>query len=93
MSQIMDTKAKVKQGQAITVGPKGQTVIPVEYRRLLDINPGDELFASLEGDRVILTTGKALAKRLRGSLKAEDGRNLSQELLEERRSAATRKGY
>ena len=92
MGQTLDAPP-VKQGQAVTVGPKGQTVIPVEYRRALGINPGDELIATLEGETVILTTRKALAKRLRGSLKANDGRNLTQELLEDRRAEAKRKGF
>ena len=80
-------------GQTITVGPKGQAVIPVEYRRALGIEAGDELIATLENDQVVLITRKALAKRLRGSLKANDGRNLTQELLEDRRSEAKRKGF
>ena len=83
----------VKSSQAVTVGPKGQTVIPVEYRRALGINPGDELIATLEGDHVVLVTRHALAKRLRGSLKANDGRDLTQELLEERQIEVKNKGF
>jgi AbrB family looped-hinge helix DNA binding protein len=85
--------SQVKAGQTITVGPKGQAVIPVEYRRALGIEAGDELIATLENDQVVLITRKALAKRLRGSLKTNDGRNLTQELLEDRRSETKRKGF
>ncbi len=89
----MNPTSTVKVGQTITVGPKGQAVIPVEYRRALGIEAGDELIATLENDQVVLITRKALAKRLRGSLKANDGRNLTQELLEDRRSETKRKGF
>lgn len=89
----MSSTLTIKTGQTITVGPKGQAVIPVEYWRALGIEAGDELIATLEHDQVVLITRKALAKRLRGSLKANDGRNLTQELLEDRRSEAKRKGF
>jgi antitoxin PrlF len=82
-----------KLSQAVTVGPKGQTVIPVEYRRALGINAGDELIATLEGDHVLLVTRQALAKRLRGILKANDARDLTSELLEERRLEVAKKGF
>lgn len=82
-----------KLSQTVTVGPKGQTVIPVEYRRALGINAGDELIATLEGDHVLLVTRQALAKRLRGILKANDARDLTSELLEERRLEVEKKGF
>jgi antitoxin PrlF len=82
-----------KLSQTVTVGPKGQTVIPVEYRRALGINAGDELIATLEGDHVLLVTRQALAKRLRGILKANDNRDLTSELLEDRRLEAKKKGF
>jgi AbrB family looped-hinge helix DNA binding protein len=82
-----------KLSQTVTVGPKGQAVIPVEYRRALGINSGDELVATLEGDHVVLVTRQALAKRLRGILKADDNRDLTSELLEDRRLEAKKKGF
>ena len=89
----MSQTSVIKSSQAVTVGPKGQTVIPVEYRRALGINPGDELIATLESDHVVLVTRPALAKRLRGSLKVNDGRDLTNELLEERRIEVKNKGF
>ncbi len=82
-----------KLSQTVTVGPKGQAVIPVEYRRALGIQSGDELIATLEGDHVVLVTRQALAKRLRGILKTDDSKDLTSELLENRRLEAKKKGF
>jgi AbrB family looped-hinge helix DNA binding protein len=36
------------------VGPKGQVVIPKNFREVLKIGPGSEVIFRLEGDRVVL---------------------------------------
>jgi len=36
------------------VGPKGQVVIPKDFRDALKIGPGSEVIFRLEGDRVVL---------------------------------------
>ena len=46
-----------------------------------------------EGEYVELSTHQSLAKRLRGILKADDARDLTSELLEERKLEAKRKGF
>ena len=49
-------------GMARKVDDLGRIVVPVEFRRLLDIHEGDELEVTLEDDRIVLTRiGKACA--------------------------------
>ena len=38
----------------MTVGPKGQVVIPAVFRRYLKIFPNDEVFFLLEGEKLII---------------------------------------
>ena len=38
----------------MTVGPKGQVVIPAVFRKSLKIYPNDEVFFYLEGDKLII---------------------------------------
>lgn len=72
---------------AVTVGPKGRLVIPVEVRRELGIEEGTQLAAVVEGDAVVLLPRSAVKARLRamfGDLRS----SMAQELIEERRAAA-----
>ena len=39
---------------SMTVGPKGQVVIPAVFRKSLKIYPSDEVFFLLEGDKLII---------------------------------------
>ena len=49
---------KVKLAGTVTVGPKGQVVIPAEVRDLMSIKPGDKLIALYLSDKksVLLVT-------------------------------------
>jgi len=38
----------------MTVGPKGQVVIPAVFRKSLKIYPNDEVYFLLEGDKLII---------------------------------------
>jgi antitoxin PrlF len=58
------------------VTSKGQTTIPGEIRRALNINPGDKLEYAVEGDRVIFHVHPG-ARSLRGALSSDKGKNLS----------------
>lgn len=55
-----DPSCDVKMYGSVTVGTKGQVVIPKEIRETLDINPGDTLI-------VLTKHGKAI-----GMIKADD---------------------
>ncbi len=73
------------------LGDKGQVVIPAEFRELLNLKPGDALIVRLEGNSVRITTRHAIIEELHGAFARDDGRNLTQELLEERRTEAAKK--
>lgn len=76
----------------MTVGPKGQVVIPVELREELNIKPGDSVVVERQGDGLKITTRKAVAAKLRGKY-ANLGVSLAKELHQERRSEAEDKGW
>ncbi len=43
----------VRMCGTVTVGPKGQVVIPKEVRERLDIKPGDNLVVIIKADRAV----------------------------------------
>ena len=43
---------------------QGRVVIPVGMRRALGVNHGGELLASMEGDRLVLSTARDAEQRL-----------------------------
>ena len=74
---------------AIRLGDRGRLVLPAEVRRALELEPGDELVARLEGDGVRLVSRRSLARELRGTLKQlAPKRDLVAELLDERHTEA-----
>lgn len=40
--------------EEMSVGPKGQVVIPIALRKTLKITPGSKVIFKLDGDRIIL---------------------------------------
>ncbi len=75
------------------LGENGRVVIPKEVRKTLGIGAGDKVTFIVDNGEVKLTTRAALVKKLSGSFAQKDGRNFSQELLDERREEAERKGW
>lgn len=52
------------------VGPKGQVVVPKEFRDLLHIHPGDTVVFEARGEKLMLTpVAHRTARDLRGALK------------------------
>jgi len=47
-----------------TLSTKGQLVIPTQYRRALNLRPGDKVEVTLEGQRLILERRSSRAARL-----------------------------
>jgi AbrB family looped-hinge helix DNA binding protein len=72
------------------LGEKGQVVIPAEMREVMGLKPGDALIVRLEGKSVRITTRHALIEELEGAF-ATPGRDLTSELLEDRRNEAKTK--
>jgi AbrB family looped-hinge helix DNA binding protein len=44
-NMIHDTKKHVQLAGTVTIGPKGQVVIPVEVREQMNLQPGDKMIA------------------------------------------------
>ena len=75
----------------VRLGDRGRLVLPAELRRALDLKPGDELVARLDGDGVRLVSRRSLARDVRGMLsRLAPERDLVAELLAERQVAAER---
>lgn len=77
---------------SVTVGPDGRIVIPVQYRRALQIEPGDEVRLKIENGelRVIgriaaIEQAQALVRKF-----VPEGVSLSDELMAERRAEAAK---
>jgi AbrB family looped-hinge helix DNA binding protein len=49
---------------ASTLSTKGQLVIPTQYRRALNLRPGDKVEVTLEGHRLILERRSGRAAKL-----------------------------
>jgi AbrB family looped-hinge helix DNA binding protein len=49
-----------------TLSTKGHLVIPTQYRRALNLRPGDKVELTLEGPRLILERKLSAAKLTRG---------------------------
>jgi len=75
--------------KSVRISRKGQFVIPKEMREALGIREGDEIIATLDGERVVLARPHAYARATRGLLKGTWGssrREVGRYLNKERRS-------
>jgi len=75
-------KTKVREG--------GRLVIPAAYRKALGLKPGDEVLLMLEdGEIRVVSTRQAIARAQTLVRRyVPKGRNLSEELIQERREEA-----
>lgn len=81
------TQEKAQYGMPhSTVTSKGQTTIPGEVRKALQIKPGDRLEYIVEGDHATIRVHPG-AGSLAGALRSDKGRGLS--MAQIRRRAAT----
>ena len=78
--------------ETVTVGPDGRIVIPVQYRRTLQIEPGDEVRLKIEngelrviGKRAAIEQAQALVRKF-----VPEGISLVDELIAERRAEAAK---
>jgi len=74
----------------LRVNENGRVVLPAAFRKALDIRPGDQLVARLEGDEVRITTLARRIERVQRRLRqyVRPGISLADELVAERRAAA-----
>jgi len=72
---------------------QGRLVVPTSVRADLQVKEGDEVLLVKDQQGYRLTTRAALIETATGSLARDDGRNLTQELLNERQQQAEEKGW
>ena len=72
---------------------QGRVVVPQAVRADLKVQEGDDLLLIKTEHGYELTTRKALIQAATGLLARDDGRDMTEELLAERRQAAQHKGW
>jgi antitoxin PrlF len=83
----MTYEQKIMTGIMLRLGEQGRMVIPVELRKELGLEVGTELVATIEGDRLILETRKAVLSKLKNLFAAVPADvNLADELIADRRT-------
>jgi len=73
------------------IGENGRIVIPAAYRKALGIKPGDEVQLVLEDSEIRMLSQRQAIVRAQNLLRSyvPSGRNLSEELIKERREEAS----
>ena len=73
------------------IGQGGRIVLPAVFRKAMGIKPGDEVILAFKEGEVHVFTRQTAIKRAQGMLKhIAPGRNLADELIQERRAEAAR---
>jgi AbrB family looped-hinge helix DNA binding protein len=71
----------------VKISAKGQISIPAEFRRRYDLNMGDQLIVRETEQGIVLTPlPEHPLLLLRGCLKTKQGKKLTEELMDERKS-------
>lgn len=78
--------------KTMTLGPKGQVVIPAEMRERLGLRPGDQVILEIDQATITLTAKRQRLRELRGKYAHLEG-SLAQELHQERREQAKQKDW
>lgn len=73
----------------VKIGPQGRIVVPVELRRELGIEPGDDLVAWVEDGKLVVQTRAETERELLAMFEGVEG-SMSEELIAERRREAAR---
>lgn len=79
----------------LKIQAQGRIVVPNDVRTELGVNEGDELILVKEDYGYRMTSRRLLAESLYGSLRKAEGdeRDLTQELLDDRKAEAEGKGW
>lgn len=73
----------------VQLDERGRLVLPMAIRNRLSLHPREKLVASIDGNTLKLTTVKAQVSKVQGILaQISPERNLSEELIQERRKEA-----
>ncbi len=78
---------KPDKATTLRLGAQGRIVIPGELRRALGVQPGDQLVAWMEDDRLVLKAREAVEREL-WDMFASVPRSLASDLIRERRLEA-----
>lgn len=75
-----------------TIGRGGRLNIPSEHRKAMGLSEGDEVLVGIEGKSIRIQTREAAIDRVQHMVRDRigEGRNLSGELIAERRAEARR---
>lgn len=75
-----------------TIGRGGRLNLPAEHRKVLGLSEGDEVLVGLESGAIRIQTREAAIDRVQQMVRGRlgEGRNLSEELIAERRAEARR---
>lgn len=75
-----------------TIGRGGRLNLPAEHRKTLGLSEGDEVLVGIEDEAIRIQTREAAIDRVQQMVRERlgEGRNLSQELIAERRDEAQR---
>lgn len=73
-----------------SIGVKGRTIVPQAIRKALRVEEGDTILYLETPQGIVLTTRQALIDRLTGAFAKDDGLDLTQELIADRRAEAAR---
>lgn len=68
----------------------GRLIVPANFRKAMGLSKGDTVLFELEGDELRIRPARSTLRRIQHKLKkvAPEGRNLSDELIAERRAEA-----
>ena len=84
---------ELSQPVAVSLGRQGRLVIPAALRRSLGFEEGDRLMAREEAGRLVLEKPETIKQRLKERFaQVPQERSLVDELIAERREAASREG-
>lgn len=96
MPKLVDSGMTVANAYRLKVQAQGRVVVPTDVRADLGVQEGDELILLKDEQGYRLTSKRQLIGELQGSLKksgAAADRDLTQELLDDRRAEAAQKGW
>lgn len=74
----------------VKLGDKGGLFVPVEYQKILDLKPGDEILMKLDDGEIRISPSKDVVRHAQELVRKHipSGRKLVDELIQDRRKEA-----